>query len=221
MQLPFADRASAGMALARALEPWRSAEGLLVLALPRGGVPVAFEVAVALDADLDLMLVRKLGTPGNPELAMGAIVAGDVRILNAEIIDALAIPTQAIDAEVARETRELARRTQVYRGDRALPTVAGRTLILIDDGIATGATMRAAVAALRSQRPLEIVVAVPVAPLDSIAQLRHEADAVVCLATPEHFGAIGYFYRNFTQVTDDEVRALLARTWHGQPPSAA
>ena len=218
MRLPFADRVRAGEALARALDAWRGVTGILVLALPRGGVPVAFEVAKALGAELDLLLVRKLGTPGNPELAMGAIAAGGIRILNPEIVAALAIPEEAIEAETTREARELERRAQAYRGERAMPTLAGRTLILIDDGIATGATMRAAIAALRSQQPREIVVAVPVAPPDTVAVLRHEADEVVCLATPEPFGAIGRFYQDFAQVSDDEVRALLKRAWQSPPP---
>lgn len=213
MELPFADRVSAGKALAQALDSWRGAEGLLVLALPRGGVPVAFEVATAMGAELDLLLVRKLGTPGNPELAMGAIAAGGIRVLNPDIVDALAIPAEAIEATVACEADELARRARAYRGSRVLPVIAGRTLILIDDGIATGATMRAAISALRTQQPREIVVAVPVAPPDTIAELHHDADKIICLATPDPFGAIGRFYQDFTQVSDDEVRVLLNRSW--------
>jgi putative phosphoribosyl transferase len=217
MQLPFTDRASAGKELARALDAWRGAVGVLVLGLPRGGVPVAFEVAAALGAELDVLLVRKLGTPGNPELAMGAIAVGGVRVLNANIVDSLALSAEAIEVETLRETQEIARRALAYRGDRELPAIVGRRLILIDDGIATGATMRAAIAALRTQHPREIVVAVPVAPADTVTVLRREADHVVCLAVPEPFGAIGRFYQNFEQVTDSEVRALLARAWRNPP----
>ncbi len=207
------DRISSGKALAKALEAWRQVPALLALALPRGSVPVAYEVAAALGAELDLLLVRKLGTPGNPELAMGAIAAGGCRVINTEIVEALALSSDAIEAVAAREGLELARCARAYRGNRPLPTIAGRTLILIDDGIATGATMRAAIAALRVQRPGRIVVAVPIAPIETIANLRLEAEEVVRLTMPEPFGAIGRFYDDFAQVSDDEVRVLLARAW--------
>jgi putative phosphoribosyl transferase len=218
-QLPFANRRQAGKLLANSLENYRGPR-VLVLALPRGGVPVGYEVASALGAELDLLLVRKLGTPGNPELAMGAIAAGGFRVLNSDIVEALALSADAIEAEVEREGLELARRAQVYRGDRPLPRIAGRILLLVDDGIATGATMRAAIAALRGQGAAQIIVAAPVAPSDTVAVLEREADEVICLATPEPFGAIGRFYQDFTQVSDHEVRDLLARAWHHEPAAA-
>jgi putative phosphoribosyl transferase len=199
---------------------YRKATGNLILALPRGGVPIAFEVSTALGCELDLLLVRKLGTPDNPEIAMGAIASGGIRVLNQDIIQALGLSAEVIEAETARENLELARRAQVYRGDRPLPIMSQRTVILIDDGIATGATMRAAIAALRTQHPHELVVAVPVAPRDTIEILRTEADSVICLAMPEPFGAVGRFYRDFAQVTDNEVREYLNRAWQRPQPHA-
>ena len=184
---------------------------VLVLALPRGGVPVGCEVARALGAPLDVFLVRKLGVPGHEELAMGAVATGGVRVLNDEIVRGLGISDHEIDAAVARELQELARRERLYRGDRPPPDVAGRTVILVDDGLATGATMRAAVAALRRQQPARIVIAVPTASPDTSEALKAEADDVVCAMTPEPFFAVGYWYEDFTQTTDDEVRELLAR----------
>jgi predicted phosphoribosyltransferase len=184
---------------------------VLVLALPRGGVPVGYEVARALGAPLDVFLVRKLGVPGYEELAMGAVASGGVRVLNDEIVRGLGISEHGIDVAVAREMEELARRERLYRGDRPPPDVAGRTVILVDDGLATGATMRAAVAALREQQPTRIVVAVPTASPDTCEVLKAEADDVVCAITPEPFFAVGHWYEDFTQTTDDEVRELLAR----------
>ena len=213
MNRVFADRTEAGQRLARALHAYAGRADLLVLALPRGGVPVGWEVARAIGAPLDLMLVRKLGVPGQEELAMGAIASGGVQVLNADLVASLGIDPQVIAASAAREQRELARRELAYRGARPPPTIAGCCVILVDDGLATGATMRAAVAALRQRQPAHIVVAVPVAPPDTVARLRAEADEVICLETPTAFFAIGPWYREFPQLTDDEVRELLAAAW--------
>lgn len=212
MKLPIKDRRAAGRALAEALESHAGSDAI-VLALPRGGVPVAFEIAEALGLGLDLLLVRKLGTPGQPELAMGAIASGGARVLNPDIVAALSIDDATIDTTERQERHELERREHAYRGDQPPPPIKGRTVIIVDDGLATGATMRAAIAALRALQPGRIVVAVPVAPPDTIGALEQEADEVVCLATPWPFGAIGQFYRDFGQVSDDEVRDLLARAW--------
>lgn len=211
MDLPIADRTAAGRALADALQARYRDVNALVLALPRGGVPVAFEVARRLNAELDLMLVRKLGAPGQPELAAGAIASGGVRVLNQSVIDGLGIREADLARVASEEQRELERRDRLYRGDRPHPQVAGRKVILIDDGVATGATMRAAIAALRAQQPQEVVVAVPVAAEETVDVLSREADDVVCLATPSPFWAIGQWYRDFNQVSDDEVRRLLER----------
>ena len=211
MQLPFADRGSAGRELAQALRGYRGRADLLVLALPRGGVPVAAEVARVLDAPLDLMLVRKLGVPGQPELAMGAIASGGIQVLNPRIASALAIDEQTIDRVAAAEGRELERRARSYRSDRPPPAIASSRVILIDDGLATGATMRAAVAAAGAQRPAALLVAVPVASIDAVELIEPSVDAVVCLATPEPFVGVGRWYRDFPQTADAEVRALLAR----------
>jgi putative phosphoribosyl transferase len=209
--LPFRDRTEAGCLLGEALRHYARRDDVLVLALPRGGVPVAFEVVRAIGAPLDLMLVRKLGTPGQEELAMGAIASGGVRLLNPEIVAHLRISAEAIEVVAKREHRELERRQRAYRGDRAPPAVKGRCVILVDDGLATGATMRTAVRALRMQDPARIVVAVPVAPPETIEVLRGEVDEVVCLATPEPFWSIGGWYREFPQTSDEEVTDLLAR----------
>lgn len=214
MELPIKDRITAGRALARAMEHYRDRQDLLVLALPRGGVPVAFELAQALDAPIDLMLVRKLGSPGQRELAMGAIASGGVRVLNEELVSYLGVSEETIEKVAASEQEELERRERAYRGDRPWPEIAGKCVILVDDGVATGATMRVAIKALRKQNPKELVVAVPVAPPDTVATLRREADAVVCLAMPEPFTAIGLWYANFSQVSDEEVTTQLARAWN-------
>jgi putative phosphoribosyl transferase len=195
--MAFRDRADAGRALAAEL------------GLPRGGVPVAAEVARALDAPLDVFLARKLGVPQQPELAMGAVAAGGVRVLHQAVVDALAIPPEVIDAVAAREGAEVARREQSYRGGRPPLDVAGRTVVVVDDGLATGSTMRAAVAALRAQRPARVVVAVPVGARETCLQLTGEADDVVCARMPAAFHAVGQWYDDFTQTTDDEIRALL------------
>ena len=207
----FRNRTDAGRQLAEKLAAYANRPDVLVLALPRGGVPVAFEVARAFGAPLDVFLVRKLGVPGYEELAMGAVATGGVRVLNDEIVRGLGISEHEIDAVVARELRELSRRDRLYRGDRPPSDVAGRTVILVDDGLATGATMRAAVQALRQQQPGRIVAAVPTASPDTCQVLKAEADDVICAITPEPFFAVGHWYDDFTQTTDDEVRELLAR----------
>jgi predicted phosphoribosyltransferase len=207
----FRNRTDAGRQLAEKLAAYAHRPGVLVLALPRGGVPVGFEVARKLGAPLDVFLVRKLGVPGYEELAMGAVATGGVRVLNDEIVRGLGISEHEIDAAAARELQELARRQRLYRGDRPLPDIAGRTVVLVDDGLATGATMRAAIAAVRQQQPARIVVAVPTASPDTCEALKAEADDVVCAMTPEPFLAVGHWYEDFTQTTDDEVRELLAR----------
>jgi predicted phosphoribosyltransferase len=196
--------------LAQALARYAGRDDVIVLGLPRGGVPVAFEVAQALPAPLDVFLVRKLGVPGQEELAMGAIASGGVRVLNHSILGLLLLDERDVEAVAAREQRELARREQAYREDRAEPALAGKVVIVIDDGLATGATMRAAVAALRQRQPARVVVAVPVGAADTCALLREEADEVVCLRSPEPFGGVGLWYDDFSQTSDDEVRALLA-----------
>jgi len=208
----FRDRRHAGQMLAQALAPYAGRDDVIVLALPRGGVPVAFEVAQALHAPLDVFLVRKLGVPGQEELAMGAIASGGVRVLNDGIMRLLLLDELDLEAVVAREQRELTRREQAYRAGRAEPALAGKVVIVVDDGLATGATMRAAVAALRQRHPSRVVVAVPVGAADTCALLHNEADAVVCLRSPEPFGGVGLWYDNFTQTSDDEVRTLLATT---------
>lgn len=213
MSRVFQNRAEAGRRLGQALHRYAGRTDTLVLALPRGGVPVGFAVARAIGAPLDLMLVRKLGVPGQEELAMGAIASGGVQVLNTELVASLGLDAEVIAASAAREQRELARRELAYRGERPPPAIAGRCVILVDDGLATGATMRAAVAALRRQHPARIVVAVPVAPPDTVARLRAEADEVICLETPAAFFAIGPWYREFPQLTDNEVRELLAEAW--------
>jgi putative phosphoribosyl transferase len=210
VQLPLENRSQAGRALAERLCRYNEAAGVLVLALPRGGVPVAWEIAEALGAPLDVLVVRKLGAPGWPELAAGAIASGGIRVLNRDVIEDLRITEEALEHVAAEEYRELERRERVYRGDRQRVPIAGRTVILVDDGVATGATIRAGIAALRQQDPERIVVAVPVAPPDTLELLRSEADEVVCLAAPVMFRAIGEWYRDFRQVSDDEVCELLA-----------
>jgi len=207
----FRNRTDAGRQLAEKLAAYANRPDVLILALPRGGVPVAFELARAFGAPLDVFLVRKLGVPGYEELAMGAVATGGVRVLNDEIVRGLGISEHEIDAVVARELRELSRRDRLYRGDRPPSDVAGRTVILVDDGLATGATMRAAVQALRQQQPGRIVAAVPTASPDTCQVLKAEADDVICAMTPEPFFAVGHWYEDFTQTTDDEVRELLAR----------
>ncbi|MDB5074708.1 MAG: putative phosphoribosyl transferase [Chloroflexi bacterium] len=210
--VPYANREAAGRYLATLLSHYAHQPNVIVLALPRGGVPVASEVAHALGAPLDVFLVRKLGVPGHEELAMGAIASGDVIVLNQELIEALHLQTDTIANVAMAERAELLRRELAYRDGRPPPVVKGRIVILVDDGLATGATMRAAARALRSQEPSRLVIAVPVAAPDTCAELRNEADEVICAVTPEPFMAVGYWYEDFSQVTDEEVRDLLART---------
>jgi predicted phosphoribosyltransferase len=212
----FHDRADAGRQLTARLMDYADRSDVLVLALPRGGVPVAYEVAQALNAPLDVFLVRKLGVPGREELAMGAIASGGVRVLNEEVVRVLDVPDDVLRAVTAEEEWELERRERLYRGDRPLPSVSGKTVILIDDGLATGSSMRAAVAALRRLGPARIVVAVPVASADTCEEMRNEVDEVVCAETPEPFHAVGLWYEDFSQTTDEEVRELLARRKEAQ-----
>ncbi|MBZ4330705.1 phosphoribosyltransferase [Corallococcus interemptor] len=216
MQL-FRDRVEAGRALGQRLRDLLGGGGdLLVLALPRGGVPVGFEVARILGVPLDVFVVRKLGTPGHEELAMGAIATGGVTVLNEGVVRRLGIPRSAIAAAAEREARELVRREQLFRDGRPPAPVEGRTVVLVDDGLATGSTMRAALRALRQHQPARIVVGVPVGAPETCADLEREADLLVCLQTPEPFYAVGQWFEDFTQTTDDEVRELLARAAHGE-----
>ena len=207
----FRDRTEAGRRLAEVLAPYAGRPNLLILALPRGGVPVAYEVARALHAPLDLLLVRKLGVPGHEELAMGAIASGGVRILSEDVISMLGIDDREISTVAAVEEEELARRERLYRDGRPPPDVRGRTVILVDDGLATGSTMRAAAAALRVQGPERLIVAVPVAPPETCEALAREVDDVVCALSPEPFLSVGTWYQDFTQTSDGEVRDLLRR----------
>jgi putative phosphoribosyl transferase len=217
MKLPYKNRTEAGRELANALQPYANRPDVQVLGLPRGGVPVAYQVTKSLNAPMDLMLVRKLGLPGHEELAMVAIATGGSRVLNAEVLQGLGISEAQIEEVAAVELQELRRRERIYRDDRPIPEVHGRCIILIDNGLATGATMQAAIAALRQQRPSEIVVAVPVAPPDTVASLRQQADAVICPAMPEPFFGVGLWYADYAQVTDAEVRELLGEIWHSPP----
>jgi predicted phosphoribosyltransferase len=206
----FADRRDAGRVLAAALGHHAGREDTVALGLPRGGVPVAYEVARALRAPLDVFLVRKLGVPGHEELAMGAIASGAVMVLNEDVVKSAAIERAEIELVAARELQTLRRREDAYRGARAPIDVTGRVAIVVDDGLATGATMRAAVTALRERGAGSIVVAVPTAPRETCAALRREVEEVVCVITPDPFMAVGLWYRDFTPVSEDEVRALLA-----------
>jgi predicted phosphoribosyltransferase len=208
----FNDRAEAGRVLAEQLRHYAGRPDVIVLALPRGGVPVAYEVARALHAPLDIFVVRKLGIPGHEELAMGAVATGGVRVLNDQVVKGLSIPGFVIDAVANWELLELERRERLYRGNRPPPEVRGKTVILVDDGLATGSTMLAAVQALRKLGPASIVVAVPVASPDTCQLLKEYVDETVCPATPEPFYAVGLWYRDFSQTTDEEVRELLERS---------
>ncbi len=220
--MTFRDRSDAGRRLAEALSNYRGRDAV-VLALPRGGVPVAAEVAAVLHAPLDLILVRKIGVPTQPELAMGAVVDGAAPIVvrNEDVIELSGTTADEFDAACAGELAEIERRRQLYIGERARAEIAGQVVIVIDDGIATGATTRAALQAIRNRKPKELVLAVPVAPGDTIEKMRGEVDALICLETPELFGAIGYFYRDFRQVSDHEVIAILKRFPATRPASIA
>lgn len=206
--MQFTDRADAGRLLANSLLDYRNLPDVLVLALPRGGVPVAFEVAKALGAPLDVFVVRKLGVPGHPELAMGAI-AGSIQVLSDDLIGHLGIPPKVVDKIAAAERIELARREHLFRGDRPAPIIEHRIVILVDDGLATGSTMEAAVAALKAARPARVVVAVPVGSREACDRLRRLVDRLVCLSTPEPFTAVGLWYARFEQTSDEEVKRLL------------
>ncbi|WP_306397865.1 phosphoribosyltransferase [Telluria beijingensis] len=209
---PFTDRIDAGRQLAQALQHYAGRDDLLVLALPRGGVPVAYPIAQALRAELDLMLVRKLGLPNQPEFAMGAIGSGGVRVLQAGVPGLMGVTQDEVDAVTAIEQAELARRERRYRGDRPPCRLAGRCVILVDDGIATGSTMLAAVEVARRQQPARLVVAVPVAAQDALDALRPSVDELVCLVAPARFRAVGQWYRSFGQTGDEEVQTLLAQS---------
>lgn len=216
LTIPFPDRVYAGRALAEQLAaegPWDDA---LVLALPRGGVPVAYEVASRLGLELDIMVVRKLGLPGHQELAMGAIASGGVRVMNEEVVHYAHVAPATVDVVAEREIQELQRRERVYRGERMLPSVRERPVILIDDGLATGATMRAAIEAVKLLGAEKVIVAVPVGAPETVAQLRRQADRVICLYTPQDLVAIGYWYRDFSQTSDGEVQELLRQAWSDQ-----
>jgi len=208
----FNDRVEAGQVLAERLKHYADRPDVIVLALPRGGVPVAYEVAKALHAPMDVFIVRKLGIPGYEELAMGAVASGGARVLNDQVVRGLSIPDSVIDAVANWELRELERRERLYRGNRPPPDVRGKAVILVDDGLATGSTMLAAVQALRKLGPARIVVAVPVASLDTCELLNEYVDETVCATTPEPFYAVGLWYRDFSQTTDEEVRELLERS---------
>jgi predicted phosphoribosyltransferase len=207
----FKDRAQAGRLLAARLKEFENRDDVVVLALPRGGVPVAFEIAQELNAPLDVFVVRKLGLPGQQELAIGAIATGGIRVLNEEIVRYLSIPAEVIDRVAETEQRELERREVEYRDERPAPAVRDHTVILVDDGLATGSTMRAAITALRKLGPARIVVAVPTTPLSTYYELKGEADDVIAVITPEPFDGVGRWYRDFTQTSDAEVRELLER----------
>ena len=207
--MQFRNRTHAGQALAERLTGYAGRDDVIVLALPRGGVPVAFEVAQRLSAPLDVFIVRKLGSPGHEELAMGAIATGGVVVLNDDVVRALKIPEAGIERVAARERDGLARREALYRGSRPAPDLRGRIVILVDDGLATGSTMRAAIAAVRTFQPSRLVVAVPTGARETCEDLRRDVDEVVCVTEPDHFYAVGMWYEDFTQTEDREVRDLL------------
>jgi len=220
MAMIFTDRRDAGRALARELSGYAGRPDIVVLGLPRGGVPVAREVARALGAPLDVFVVRKIGYPGNPELAIGAIASGGVTVLSNRLIAELDVPRAAVEAAIAREREELARRERAYRPGRPPLAVGGKTVVLVDDGLATGATMRAAVAAIRKLGPGSIVVAVPVGAPQALADATAAADAGVCVSAPPDFMAVGEWYADFGQTTDEEVRDLLAERAEDAAPTA-
>ena len=222
MKTTFRNRTEAGRLLAERLKPtYANRSNVLVLGLPRGGVPVAFEVAKVLDAPLDICIVRKLGVPGHKELAMGALATGGVMMLNEELARSLRISPEAIERVAIAERQELERRDRVYRGDRPAADLSDRTVILVDDGIATGSTIKAAISTIKQQQPERIVVAIPVAPPEVCRELKEEVDEVVCLLTPEWLSAISLWYENFLPTTDAEVRHLLARTMKEQTATSS
>ena len=207
----FRDRTEAGQVLASKLTKYLNQVNTVILALPRGGVPVAYEIGQELGLPVDIFVVRKLGVPGHEELAMGAIASGGVRHINRDVVDQLRIDSETIDVASRREQKEIERREQLYRGQRLPVDVRNKTVILVDDGLATGSTMRAAIAALRQHRPARIVVAVPAAAPQTCSEIADEVDEIICAATPEPFYAVGQWYQEFSQTTDEEVRDLLAR----------
>jgi len=211
-QQPFNDRRDAGRVLASHLQKYAGRSDVIVLALPRGGVPVAYEVASALDAPLDVFLVRKLGTPGHRELAMGAIASGGVRVLNDDVVRWYGIPDAAIETVAREEAAELVRRERAYRDDRPAPDLTNRVVILVDDGLATGSTMRAAARAVRARHPSRVVIAVPVGARQTCSEVAAVADELICARMPEPFSAVGQWYLNFDQTDDDEVRELLQKS---------
>jgi predicted phosphoribosyltransferase len=213
----FRDRTEAGRMLAAQLREYAHRPDVIVLALPRGGVPVGYEIAKALNVPLDAFVVRKLGVPGYEELAMGAIATGGVRVLNEDVVTSLRVRDEVVDIVAEAEQRELERRERLYRGDRPPPHVQGRTVILVDDGIATGATIRAAVAASYQQQPIRLIVAVPIAAPETCEELSAEVDELVCVMTPEPFYAISLWYEDFSPTTDEEVREYLERSAREQP----
>ncbi|MGZ6593575.1 MAG: phosphoribosyltransferase [Gaiellaceae bacterium] len=215
MRMRFRNRRAAGRLLAERLARYAGRDDVLVLALPRGGVPVAYEVARALHAQLDVFVVRKLGVPGHAELAFGAVASGGVRVLNPDVVAAAGLDQKTIERVTQRELAEVERRERAYRGDRQPPNLRGKIVILVDDGLATGASMRAAAVAARQLGPKKVVVAVPVAADQTCDEFRDDVDEIVCAFTPEPFYAVGLWYENFEQTTDEEVRALL------QEPAAA
>lgn len=212
----YADRRDAGRALAPEIQGCELHDPI-VLGLPRGGIPVAYEIALALDAPLDVLVVRKLGVPFQPELALGAIASGQVRVLNEQLLEQIPGLDEALIEEItARETKELTRREKLYRGERPYPELRDRDVVVVDDGMATGSTMRAAAEAVQSRDPAKVLIAVPTASAGAVALVADIVDQVICLDTPSPFLAVGYFYRNFGQTTDDEVRRLLHDAWEGQ-----
>ena len=211
MDRVFRDRHEAGRLLAERLAGYADRPDVVILALPRGGVPVAFEIAAALHVPLDVMVVRKLGVPGHEELAMGAIASGGVQVVNQDVVRHLGLSSAVLESVAATEYQELSRRERAYRGNRELTSVEGRTVILVDDGLATGSTMRAAVAALRKRGPARIVVAVPTAAPETCEELKTDVDEMVCATTPTPFYGVGQWYEDFSQTTDEEVRDLLAQ----------
>ena len=211
MERAFPNRTEAGRLLAEKLEKYAGRDDVIVLGLPRGGVPVAYEVAKRLGAPLDVFIVRKLGVPGFEELAAGAIASGGVRVLNEDVVRAIPHSEEAIEAVTTRETAELERREQIYREGRPAPELRNRVVILVDDGLATGATMRAAIKALRQSSAAKIIVAVPVGPPDTCREIEEQADETICLSTPAFFQAVGQYYDDFSQTSDEDVRELLSQ----------
>src|SRR6184192_1122989 len=217
MERAFANRTEAGRLLAEKLVQYAGRDDVVVLGLPRGGVPVAYQVARRLGAPLDVFIVRKLGVPGFEELAAGAIASGGVRVLNEDVVRAIPHSEEAIEAVTTRETAELERREQIYREGRPAPELRNRVVILVDDGLATGATMRAAVKALRQSTAAKIIVAVPVGPPDTCHELEEQADETICLSMPEFFQAVGQYYEDFSQISDEDVRQLLTSAARDMP----